>query len=100
MLNADKPQRWNEDIADSVNMYNRWFLRFAPSTFVGERATATAAVLAAFAHTADLTDLSEPVLRADSSVFAVLRMCCAPPIARDRLAGLAGLSNTSLKALE
>jgi hypothetical protein len=100
MLNADKPQQWNQDITESVNLYNQWFLRFAPGTFIAERTTATAAVLAAFAHTADLTDLSEPVLRADPTVFAALRMCCAPPIARDRLAGLARVSNTALKALE
>jgi hypothetical protein len=81
-------------------LYNRWFLRFAPAAFRAERATATGGVLAAFAQTSDLTDLSETVLSGDPRVVAVLRMCCAPPIARDRLAGLAGVANTPIKALE
>jgi XamI restriction endonuclease len=100
MLNADKPQRWNQDIIDSVNLYNNWFLQFAPATFRAERVAATNLVLAAFAQTSDLTDLSDPAIRGNTAVLAVLRMCCAPPLARDRLAGLSQLSNVPVKAME
>lgn len=100
MLNADKPNRWKADIVASVDLYNRWFLRFAPATFRAERQAATAGVLAAFAQTADLTDLSGAAIRAEPRVLAALRMCCAPPIARDRLAGLAYVPNGPVKALE
>ena len=30
-VNRDKPDRWKQDIARSVDMYNDWFLRFAPA---------------------------------------------------------------------
>ena len=30
IVNRDKPDRWKEDIAKSVDMYNEWFMRFAP----------------------------------------------------------------------
>jgi hypothetical protein len=26
-VNLDKPHRWKEDIANSVDLYNNWFLR-------------------------------------------------------------------------
>ena len=29
-INADKPRRWKEDIAASVDQYNQWFINFAP----------------------------------------------------------------------
>ena len=100
MLNADKPQRWKADIVASVGLYNRWFLEFAPATFRTERTAATDVVLDAFRRTADLTDMSIPTLQADPKLLAVLRMCCAPPIARDRLAGLASVPNSAIKTLE
>lgn len=83
-----------------MDLYNRWFLRFAPDTFRAERALATRGVLAALQQTADLTDLSEAAIRTEPRVLAALRMCCAPPLARDRLAGLARLSNGPVKSLE
>ena len=32
-VNRDKPDRWKEDIAQSVDMYNDWFVRFAPKAY-------------------------------------------------------------------
>ena len=32
-INRDKPDRWKEDIAQSVDMYNDWFIRFAPEAY-------------------------------------------------------------------
>jgi hypothetical protein len=29
-VNLDKPARWKADIAKSVDMYNDWFMTFAP----------------------------------------------------------------------
>jgi hypothetical protein len=100
MVNADKPGRWKDDIRSSVAFYNGWFLRFALVAFQSERSAATAGVLDAFARTADLANLSDEAVRADPRVFAALRMCCAPPLARDRLAGLAGVGNGTVKSLE
>ncbi len=40
-VNCDKPQRWKRDIALSVDLYNAWFLEFAPNTYREERVRAT-----------------------------------------------------------
>ena len=32
-VNLDKPDRWKQDIARSMDMYNDWFLQFAPETY-------------------------------------------------------------------
>ena len=32
-VNRDKPDRWKQDIAQSVDMYNDWFMRFAPEAY-------------------------------------------------------------------
>lgn len=32
-INRDKPNRWKTDIAQSVDLYNQWFMDFAPTTF-------------------------------------------------------------------
>ena len=32
-VNRDKPDRWRQDIAQSVDMYNDWFVRFAPEAY-------------------------------------------------------------------
>ncbi len=36
-VNCNKPQRWKRDIALSVDLYNAWFLEFAPNTYREER---------------------------------------------------------------
>ncbi|MGH2493098.1 MAG: XamI family restriction endonuclease [Ktedonobacteraceae bacterium] len=32
-VNASKPERWKADIVQSVDLYNNWFLQFAPDTY-------------------------------------------------------------------
>lgn len=32
-INRDKPDLWKEDIAQSVDLYNTWFMEFAPKAF-------------------------------------------------------------------
>jgi len=36
-VNLDKPHNWKTDIAASVDMYNRWFMNFAPKAFRNTR---------------------------------------------------------------
>ena len=38
MINADKPLRWKEDIAASVDLYNQWFMLATPKAFRDSRA--------------------------------------------------------------
>ncbi len=99
-LNADKPNLWKADIAKSVDFYNAWFLRFAPSAYRETRKKTTLQVESALSATKDLADVSTKVLRENPKVLQMLRMSTAPPIARDRLIGLAGVSQNLVSSME
>jgi hypothetical protein len=99
-VNCDKPQRWKRDIAQSVDLYNEWFLDFAPSTYREERVRATGKVEAMLDRTAYLRKLTFQELSEHPSILFGLRMCTAPPIARDRLVGLARVPRTLVDTME
>ena len=84
----------------SVDLYNSWFLAAAPKAFQEGRARSTERVKAAFAETDDLQSITIGTLERSPSVLSVLRMSTAPPIARDRLVGLAGVNRTIVKRME
>ncbi len=99
-VNLDKPQNWKTDIALSVDLYNGWFLRFAPKTYRQVRKEATKYVEAMLERTRHLRNLTSEELRNHPDILPALRMSTAPPIARDRLIGLAGLPKSLVEALE
>lgn len=99
-INCDKPQRWKRDIALSVDLYNEWFLNFAPSTYREERVRATGKVEAMLDRTAYLRRLTFQELSEHPSILFGLRMCAAPPIARDRLVGLACVPRALVDTME
>jgi hypothetical protein len=99
-VNCDKPQRWKRDIALSVDLYNDWFLDFAPSTYREERVRATRNVEAMLEQTGYLRKLTANELREHPSILFGLRMCTAPPIARDRLVGLARVPRALVDTME
>ena len=99
-VNLDKPQRWNADVEQSVDMYNRWFLDFAPTTFRATRISATKMVEASLQATRYLRDISPAIIRANPNILSTLRMSTCPPIAVDRLIGLAGANGNLVKCLE
>jgi hypothetical protein len=99
-VNADNPQRWKEDIARSVDFYNDWFLRFAPKAYRQTRQKTTVQVEAALKWTRNLRDISPKLLCDHPEVLQMLRMATAPPIARDRLIGLAGVSRNLVSSME
>ncbi|MGB8261029.1 MAG: XamI family restriction endonuclease [Terracidiphilus sp.] len=98
--NRHKPDLWKADIAKSVDMFNEWFLHFAPLTFRESRSRATAHVSSALVQTGFLRDLSPAVLVSHPEFLPVLRMTTCPPIARDRLIGLAGVSPNLVQCME
>jgi hypothetical protein len=100
MINADKPTQWKTDIAASVDHYNAWFMRFAPVTYRQKRIEVTQHVKQALVKSKDLTDLSVLSLRNNPAMLPTLRMCCCPPLARERLSGLAGVKKTFIEGLE
>lgn len=99
-VNADKTHLWKADTARSVDFYNEWFMRFAPEAYRAQRVESAGQVESALERTANLTDVGATVIRRHPEVLAMLRMATAPPIARDRLAGLAGVSRGLVKTLE
>ena len=99
-INRDKPDRWKKDIARSVDFYNEWFLNFAPQTFKTTRLTATASVEEAFNFSCSLGGLTAELLFEYPRLLPVLRMATCPPLARDRLAGLAGVPTSFISSME
>jgi type II restriction enzyme len=99
-VNLDKPQNWKADIAASVDMYNDWFMRFAPQAFRETRLKTTQDVEAALANTDNLTNIRPETLRRWPGVLPTLRMSTCPPLAVDRIIGLAGVSTNLVKNLE
>ena len=99
-VNLDKPHLWKNDIAQSVDFYNNWFMEFAPRAFRDTRIHTTKDVEAALQWTENLTNVTTKVLRKHPSVLPMLRMTTCPPIARDRLIGLAGASPNLVKTME
>ena len=99
-VNRDKPDRWKEDIAQSVDMYNDWFLEFAPEAYRKTRVQTTSEVEATLEATANLTNIGVVLLRTNPGVLPTLRMATCPPLAVDRLIGLAGVSSNLVKVME
>lgn len=100
LVNANRPERWKADIAQSIDMYNDWFIQFAPEVYRNTRVETTKQVEAALQWTANLSNIAPSILREHPSILPMLRMTTAPPIARDRLIGLASVSSHLVKSME
>lgn len=99
-INADKPHLWKSDIAASVDRFNQWFMDFAPEAFRSTRVKTTEHVKAALVATNDLGMLNAATLKANPGALPTLRMCTAPPLAVDRLVGLADASKNLVGRME
>lgn len=99
-INLDKVQSWKDDIAKSVDFYNRWFLQFAPQTYRDTRANTADKVLEALELSHYLAHISPEHLKQNPGILSILRMTTQPPLARDRLIGLAGVSPNLVKSME
>lgn len=99
-VNLDKPAKWKADVASSVDMYNAWFIQFAPKAFRDSRRAATAAVEKSLKATRYLRDIGPAHIRANPTILPTLRMSTCPPLAVDRLMGLAGVAPSVIDNLE
>lgn len=99
-INSDKTHLWKADVERSIDFYNDWFIRFAPETYRTQRRVTTSAVLDAFAKTANLTTIVPTVLQSWPGILPILRMVTAPPLARDRLMGLAHVGKALIASME
>jgi len=99
-VNLDKPQRWKADTQLSVDDYNRWFLEYAPLTYRETRARAAVYVEDILLRTDNLRRLTSDILFQHPDALEMLRMSTSPPIARDRLVGLAQVSKSLIENME
>lgn len=99
-VNRNKVDQWKADVAISVDFYNNWFMTFAPKAFRDTRVKTAKQVKQALELTENLTNICPETLQNNPSVLPTLRMSTCPPIARDRLIGLAGLSRNLVKSME
>ena len=83
-----------------MDLYNAWFLNFAPNTYREERVRAIGNVEIMLERTGHLRRLTLRELSEHPSVLFALRMCTAPPIARDRLVGLADVPRALVDTME
>ena len=99
-VNLDKPQQWKADIVKSVDMYNEWFMKFAPHAFRTTRVQTTKDVVAALHATDNITNIQPVLMRKHPEILPTLRMSTCPPLAVDRLIGLACVSTNFVKCME
>lgn len=99
-INLDKPHLWKQDIAQSVDLYNTRFMDYAPKVYRKNRISTAKRVEEALRDTNYLNDVSPIILQRHPEVLLILRMSTCPPIARDRLVGLAGVSKSLVQSME
>lgn len=99
-INADKPHLWKADTRASVDQFNQWFLKFAPKAFRETRKTTVESVTDGLLLTDDLRTITPTVLKAHPGILPTLRMSTCPPLARDRLIGLADSTKNLVGSLE
>ncbi len=99
-INKKSIERWKADVQKSVLFYNDWFLNFAPTTYINARQEALNKVEQAFQKTECFNRLSIDTLKKSPEIITILRMATTPPLARDRLIGLADISGNLIKKME
>lgn len=99
-INADKPHLWKADTRASVDQFNRWFMKFAPKAYRDTRKKTIESVEQGLTLTKDLTMITADVIKANPGILPTLRMSTCPPLARDRLIGLADSIKNLVGTLE
>ena len=99
-INRKNPDKWNADIQASVAFYNRWFVEFAPPAFRTSREQSAKRVDIAVQKLNSMCDLDDDVLISSPTILPVLRQMTCPPLACDRLAGLAYVRPSVVKSFE
>ena len=99
-INADKPQLWKADTRASVDQFNNWFTQFAPQAYRDSRKQTIRDVERGLRLTEDLTIVTPKVIQANPEILQMLRMSTCPPLARDRLIGLANSTKNFVGRME
>lgn len=96
----DKPFLWKSDMIKSIDFYNEWFVNFAPKAFREVRNETIQMVEKTFESTTNLAVITAKHLIENPENLQILRMATCPPLARDRLIGIAGISPNLVKKME
>ncbi|MGO9208756.1 MAG: XamI family restriction endonuclease [Terriglobales bacterium] len=99
-VNADKPHLWKADTRASVDQFNKWFMTYAPKAYRDTRIKTVEHVEQGLKLTADLNTITPDVIKQHPEILPTLRMSTCPPLARDRLIGLADSSKNLVGTLE
>ena len=99
-INADKPHLWKADTRASVDQFNQWFMIFAPKAYRDTRKKTIESVEEGLTLTKDLLIITPDVLKTNPGILPALRMSTCPPLARDRLIGLADSTKNFVGCLE
>lgn len=99
-INADKPHLWKTDTRASVDQFNQWFMKFAPKAYCDTRKKTIKSVEQGLKLTKDLMTVTPEVIKTNPGILPTLRMSTCPPLARDRLIGLADSSKNFVGCLE
>lgn len=99
-INLNKPENWNSDTRQSVDLYNKWFMTSAPTTFRETRTIVTAEVEKILRVTDGLQQVTPEFMTEQPHALRTLRMSCCPPLAVDRLIGLSGVQPSLVKRME
>jgi len=99
-INRERTALWAEDWQRSVLLYNTWFMEAAPEAYRRARAEVVNDVERLFKATDYMRLLTPDVIKESPGIVSTLRQSTAPPIARDRLMGLAGSKKSLLETLE
>ncbi|MGO9777598.1 MAG: XamI family restriction endonuclease [Terracidiphilus sp.] len=99
-INADKPHLWKADTRASVDQFNEWFMAYAPKAYRDTRGKTVEHVARGLVATEDLTRITTEIIRESPAILPTLRMSTCPPLARDRLIGLAYSSKNLVGCLE
>jgi hypothetical protein len=99
-VNRNRPDLWKDDIVRSVDLYNSWFMEFAPKAFRESRLGTSKRVAEALSLTNNMTTITPELLYQNPYLLPILRMSTCPPIVRDRLIGLAGVSRQLIEKME
>ena len=99
-INKNKTECWKADVQKSVLFYNHWFLNFAPDTYINARTEAINKVESAFQKTECFNNISIDMLKDNPEVITILRLATTPPLARDRLIGLADVPKNLMEKME
>jgi hypothetical protein len=99
-INTDKAHLWKADTRASVDQFNQWFMTCAPKAYRDTRSNTVGHVEQGLLMTADLTTITPAVIKKSPAILPTLRMSTCPPLARDRLIGLADSSKNLVGTLE